>query len=237
MLDSWQGVHAAVQVLAVLCGAAGIALAVLGCGFKWVPSVRLYEPHKWIGLVVLLSALLQLLAVPFKPPRGARGRACWSGAHHAWGRLTVVVGVGNAFLGVLLMHDLRGQALARWLIPAAACAGAVVFAALLLEAVKMQMQRTHRYDPKTNKITEVFDACHHSKRRMGDEYNGAAAGSGTNAWAGTGTNAWAGPVGGAWNGGGAYAAAYDGGEYGAAAQKHAGGAHAFEAGGAWRGMR
>lgn len=56
----------------------------------------------------------------------------------------MVAGLANVVIGTLLIHTFRGQPYTNWLVPAAACAGAVLLLAAVLEAIKIQMQRTHR---------------------------------------------------------------------------------------------
>ncbi len=79
-----------------------------------------------------------------RPALGATHRPLWNSLHTNCGRLLMLLGITNVFLGVVLLHDLKGQHLVDWLVPVVACLGALAAAALLLEAFKMQMQRTHR---------------------------------------------------------------------------------------------
>lgn len=179
VFGSWVWVHVAVQALAVLCGAAGIVLAILSTGWKKLPSVPLYEPHKWLGIATLASALVQAAAAPFLSRAAPEGAGAVPKGlpflHRAWGRVTVAAGVANVFIGTVLIHDLRGQSFVNFLVPAAACTGAVLLLAALLEAMRLQMLRTHRYDPKAGAMAEVFDAYHRSGKRAG----AGAAGSGS----------------------------------------------------------
>jgi hypothetical protein len=167
VLSSWLWVHVTVQLLAVLCALGGIALAILGCGWSTMHSVTLYEPHKWMGVAVAGSALLQLGVSQLRPGRSERGHGAWAAVHHAWGRVTVIAGIGNAFLGTLLMHDYHGQPNTFWLVPLSAILGGVLLVAALLEAMRLQMQRTHRYNRKTDAMVEIWDTYHCSKKRAG----------------------------------------------------------------------
>jgi hypothetical protein len=137
--------------------------------------VPLYEPHKWLGVAALGAAVLQLAAAAFRPGKRASGRGAWDFVHHTWGRVVVVAGAANAFVGAFLMHAYRGQPLWQWLAPAFAAAGALLFATALLEAMRLQMRRTNRYDPKTDELHDVLDACKRSPKRGG---GAAAAGRG-----------------------------------------------------------
>lgn len=49
-----------VQLLALLSAIAGIVLAVLAFGWKDVPGMPLYLPHKWFGVAVIAMAVLQV---------------------------------------------------------------------------------------------------------------------------------------------------------------------------------
>lgn len=174
---AWVWVHGGVQLLAILCGAAGVTLAILGRGWKSMPSVTLYEPHKWFGVATLGAALLQFAAAAFKPAPDSPRRGAWEGVHKAWGRVTAAAGVANVIIGTLLMHDYYRQPHAYWLAPAAALLGAVGLAAALLESVRMQMLRTHRYYPKTDHLFEVEETYHKSSKRGGGGARGVGAGA------------------------------------------------------------
>ena len=179
VLSSWAWVHGGLQLLGVLCAAAGIIIAVLGCGWKTVRSSSLYEPHKIIGLIAFAMALVQLATSQMRPPgkdvAGKRGRGKWGLFHRALGRGAALLGLVNAFLGAVLMHSYRGAPLAGWLSPVAVLTGLAALAAVGLEAAKLQMQRTHRYNPDTDDMAEVFSTYHRSSKRAGDAADAAAA--------------------------------------------------------------
>jgi hypothetical protein len=57
---AWFYVHIVLQLGGVLSGLGGFVIALLAFGWKQVPGEALYQPHKWIGVVVLAMALLQV---------------------------------------------------------------------------------------------------------------------------------------------------------------------------------
>jgi MFS family permease len=150
-----------VVLLAVLCGLGGLASNIIGFGFSTLRSVRLHGPHQYLGLAALGAAVLYFalsLLLPAGTPR--HGRGLLSALRGAWGVVTVAAGVANCVLGIILANSFKGHALVYWVAPAAAAAGAVGFAAVMLEALRIQMRRTQRYDPDTNKMFGVFEASH-----------------------------------------------------------------------------
>lgn len=217
-MGGWFWLHIITQVLAVLAAAGGITIAILAFGWKDVPGLTLYQPHKWIGVGVMGMALLQLLVAPLRPAVGTKPRGCWNILHWNWGRLTVLAGCGNTIIGALLYHDYKDEPYINWLLPCCVLIGLMGLLALALEAFKMQvrphsntsvcsvarmaqqmvvaqlgppghahhyifkqtgcilrkrmsacldlqMQRTHRYNHKTQEMRGVLDGHKRSKRR------------------------------------------------------------------------
>ncbi|GBF94705.1 hypothetical protein Rsub_07588 [Raphidocelis subcapitata] len=206
VFDSWIWVHVIIQALALVCALAGFAIVLLGTGFKTMNSVWMYEPHKWLGIATIGSALLQFAVAPLRltSKAGSRARGAWTGFHHLWGRLTVAAGIANVFLGTVVVHNYHGQPFAYWVAPAAACLGLITFVAAVLEATKLQLQRTHRYSRKDDSITPIYEIKHNSKKRAGGDgdagadgasANGAANGVHSGAEAGAGAGAAALPIG------------------------------------------
>jgi hypothetical protein len=57
---TWFYVHIVLQLGGVVSGLGGFVIALLAFGWKDVPGEALYQPHKWIGIVVLAMALVQV---------------------------------------------------------------------------------------------------------------------------------------------------------------------------------
>jgi hypothetical protein len=165
VLGGWFFFHIITQLLAILAAAGGVVIALLAFGWKDVPGLKLYLPHKWTGLGVMGMALLQLLFAPLRPRLGSKPRSCWTFVHSSWGSLTILAGCGNTILGALLLHDFKGEPYLHWLVPCLVVIGFMGLVALLLEAFKLQMQRTLRYNHRTHEMQEPLDASKHSKRR------------------------------------------------------------------------
>lgn len=103
----WFHTHIVVQLLALLCAFAGFVIAILAFGWKTMPQLALYAPHKWMGIVVTGMALLQLLLAPVRPKLGAKARPAWNLVHHSLGRVTTLAGIANVFIGIVLLHDFK----------------------------------------------------------------------------------------------------------------------------------
>eukprot|EP00878_Enallax_costatus_P034313 GHUV01038037.1.p1 GENE.GHUV01038037.1~~GHUV01038037.1.p1 ORF type:complete len:258 (+),score=62.64 GHUV01038037.1:257-1030(+) len=188
--SGWYYLHILVQVLALLAAAGGVVIAILAFGWKDQPGFMLYLPHKWIGVGVMGMTLLQLCVSPFRPANNTPLRKGWNFWHHNWGRLTLLVGAGNCIIGALLVHDLKDAPYTNWLLPAGVVIGFMVLLAMCLEAFKMQMQRTYRYNPHTGAMLPVMQGHKHSKRRRGRQLlqGGAGAAAGHNGVNGHHTN-------------------------------------------------
>jgi hypothetical protein len=130
-------------------------------------SVPYYTGHKWLGVAVVAASLLHVIALIIKPNLATGAGRAWAAARRAFGCAVAAAGVANVFIGAVLMHGYKRQPYAYWLAPAAACVGAVVLLAALLEAIKIQLQRTHRYYPKTDQMFDVSNTFHHSSKRGG----------------------------------------------------------------------
>jgi hypothetical protein len=141
VLGGWFFFHIITQLLAILAAAGGVVIALLAFGWKDVPGLKLYLPHKWTGLGVMGMALLQLLFAPLRPRLGSKPRSCWTFVHSSWGSLTILAGCGNTILGALLLHDFKGEPYLHWLVPCLVVIGFMGLVALLLEAFKLQVGR------------------------------------------------------------------------------------------------
>ncbi|WIA32083.1 hypothetical protein OEZ86_002934 [Tetradesmus obliquus] len=162
---AWFYVHIVLQLGGVVSGLGGFAIALLAFGWKQVPGQALYQPHKWMGIVVLVMALLQVLVAPCRPKATSNARSCWNSMHWGWGRLTMLAGAANLVLGALLVHGYKGQPYVGWLLACCLVLGVLALLALLLEAFKLQMQRTLRYDPTTGTLLPVMHGVKRSTRR------------------------------------------------------------------------
>eukprot|EP00775_Hariotina_reticulata_P005252 gene5252-5487_t len=165
VLGGWFFFHLSTQLLAIVAAAGGITIAILAFGWKDVPGLTLYLPHKWMGLSVMGMALLQLLFAPLRPRLGSKPRSCWTFVHSSWGSLTILAGCANTILGALLLHDYKDEPYLHWLVPCCVVIGFMGLVALLLEAFKLQMQRTHRYNHRTHEMQDPMIATKQSKRR------------------------------------------------------------------------
>jgi hypothetical protein len=94
-------------------------------------------------LVTLLPCLYQVLvAALLRPPPDSPLRPLWNYAHHNWGRLAVLIGLINTFLGIVLYTHTwaipgeQKDVLLVWVLPCVA-----VLAVLLLLEVALQLHK------------------------------------------------------------------------------------------------
>ncbi|KAG8054366.1 hypothetical protein GUJ93_ZPchr0001g29319 [Zizania palustris] len=95
----WFYAHAVVQGLGFVIGALAIV-----AGFRLDDEDEV-GAHKAIGIIVLVCACLQVLAVLARPIKESKARKYWNWYHHYVGRAAVILGVGNIFYGLSLAKE------------------------------------------------------------------------------------------------------------------------------------
>ncbi|KAF0920489.1 hypothetical protein E2562_035383 [Oryza meyeriana var. granulata] len=95
----WFYTHAVVQGLGFVLGAVAIV-----AGFRLDDEDEV-GAHKAIGIVVLVCACLQVMAVLARPIKESKARKYWNWYHHYVGRAAVVLGAGNVFYGLSLAKE------------------------------------------------------------------------------------------------------------------------------------
>lgn len=100
------------------------ALVVMACGavssYNMVDGVHLATTHSWLGLALLIVALLQPMAATCRPGKGERFRVAWEWIHKGSGRLSCLVCVPTVILGMTQMELGVGWVIAYALFTAAA---------------------------------------------------------------------------------------------------------------------
>nr|CAB3475089.1 unnamed protein product [Digitaria exilis] len=95
----WFYAHAVAQGLGFVVG----VLAVVA-GFR-LDDEGPVAVHKAIGVVVLVCACLQVMAVLARPAKETKARRYWNLYHHSVGRVAVALGVANVFYGLSLANE------------------------------------------------------------------------------------------------------------------------------------
>lgn len=109
------------------------------------------------GVCLLPGLLLQVVLAPCRPSLTSSARPCWNAFHWNWGRLVMLAGIANTIIGAVLLHGMKGDSYLFWLLPTCVCLGVVAIVAILLEAFKLQYERTHRYNPRDHSMHSVLD--------------------------------------------------------------------------------
>eukprot|EP00775_Hariotina_reticulata_P007285 gene7285-7498_t len=199
-----------VQLLAVLLALAGFIMAVVAFKVSWsldAPTPHsLYNPHRFIGVVVMglvlmqvrgagaaasnaaavlwfLVVLLLLMALTgfLRPKMGARNRQPWRFGHLSLGWLSMALGLVVVFLGVVLMHDLKSRPWVDWLLPVVLLLGLLLLAGVVGEVLKTRLESRGRYKPRTHEFGD-------SLALTGDDVLKPKAAHAASAGTGNGTN-------------------------------------------------
>lgn len=104
--DTWYHWHRGIQTVGLLALLTGAIAAFLG-----IPGTHLTEPHHNVGLAIVVLAASQPLNALFRPHKegdtsqeSSRVRSAWELCHKSIGRLTVIGGWINVFLGIHLLE-------------------------------------------------------------------------------------------------------------------------------------
>ncbi|RLN05022.1 hypothetical protein C2845_PM13G16020 [Panicum miliaceum] len=96
----WFYAHVAAQGLGSVVG----VLAVVA-GFRLDDDEGPVAAHKAIGVVVVVGAALQAMALLARPAKETKARRYWNWYHHNVGRAAVALGVANIFYGLSLASE------------------------------------------------------------------------------------------------------------------------------------
>ncbi|KAJ1286619.1 hypothetical protein BS78_03G366100 [Paspalum vaginatum] len=96
----WFYAHIAAQGLGFVLG----VLAVVA-GFRLDDDEGPVATHKAIGIVVLVCACLQVMALLARPAKETKARRYWNWYHHNVGRVAIAIGVANIFYGLSLANE------------------------------------------------------------------------------------------------------------------------------------
>jgi membrane protease YdiL (CAAX protease family) len=144
----WFMSHVGSQALGAAAALAGLIIALVTFGDDG--SEELWHPHKVIGIVAVAMVLFQALAAAAKPRIGSKARTAWNIFHHNWGRLAVLLGIANLFIGSVLVNQIYEQPLWAYAGATLGLVGLFFVLFLLLEPLKMRLQRRGRYSAATH---------------------------------------------------------------------------------------
>ncbi|CAD6260413.1 unnamed protein product [Miscanthus lutarioriparius] len=118
----WFYTHMAIQVSGYAVGIAGIVL-----GFRLnEDGLKNVDVHKALGIAILAMASLQVLAILARPDKTSKVRRFWNWYHHNIGRATILLAIGNIFLGLSIAQEISayivsyGVFVAVWVVAVAA---------------------------------------------------------------------------------------------------------------------
>eukprot|EP00270_Netrium_digitus_P004979 TRINITY_DN16488_c0_g1_i2.p1 TRINITY_DN16488_c0_g1~~TRINITY_DN16488_c0_g1_i2.p1 ORF type:complete len:390 (+),score=40.92 TRINITY_DN16488_c0_g1_i2:129-1298(+) len=95
----WFYVHIATQLSAYLLGTAAFGL---GCYF-YTELTGQHWAHFYLAVFMMFGALLQILALGFRPNKKSPSRIYWNIYHHGVGYSTIIMGCANCFVGFVLL--------------------------------------------------------------------------------------------------------------------------------------
>lgn len=118
----WFYTHMAIQVSGYAVGIAGVVL-----GFRLnEDGLKNVDVHKALGIAILAIASLQVLAILARPDKTSKVRRFWNWYHHNIGRATILLAIGNIFLGLSIAQEISayivsyGVFVAVWVVAVAA---------------------------------------------------------------------------------------------------------------------
>eukprot|EP00798_Chlamydomonas_sp_ICE-L_P021420 gene21420-28384_t len=84
--------------------------------------------HKWLGIIVMAMAGLQVVAAFVRPDPKAAMRKYWSLMHHYLGRLSLISAWVTVYLGVYIYHEnpVYQASYAQWMLPIVIVNGSIV---------------------------------------------------------------------------------------------------------------
>lgn len=101
---AWFYIHATFQIIGFIFIIAGVATGVALAKDVEVPGLN---GHKGLGLFLLILAILQVLAVVFRPKKDSNTRKYWNWYHWWVGRLALFLACINVFVGLNLSNGER----------------------------------------------------------------------------------------------------------------------------------
>ncbi|KAL2935672.1 hypothetical protein RDABS01_018790 [Bienertia sinuspersici] len=127
----WFYSHTAIQIFSFLFGLVGF---ILGFVVKGLINARVTH-HKNLGIVILILACLQVMALFIRPKKGSKPRKYWNLYHHNAGRIMIIFAVSNIFYGIQL--GMEGPS---WYATYAVILAIMVVVAIVLE-IRLWKQR------------------------------------------------------------------------------------------------
>ncbi|XP_057508498.1 cytochrome b561 and DOMON domain-containing protein At5g47530-like [Actinidia eriantha] len=138
----WFYLHIALQLPGYIIGMAGGATGLL----LLHKSSGIHRPcHMGIGILLFCLGLLQVSALIFRPAKDHKYRYIWNRFHHGIGYTVLLLGFANIWIGFSILEPAMG-----WVI-----AYGVIFGAIVLSSVVLEVWKKLRKDGKTDAAHEV----------------------------------------------------------------------------------
>ncbi|KAF1863640.1 hypothetical protein Lal_00030709 [Lupinus albus] len=100
----WFYFHASVQTLGFVLGLIGVITGlVLNNQLQFDVNI-----HKAIGIIILVLACLQMMAILARPKKESKARKYWNLYHHNIGRVLIILAIANIFYGIHLGREGSG---------------------------------------------------------------------------------------------------------------------------------
>uniref|UniRef100_A0A803MFM9 Cytochrome b561 and DOMON domain-containing protein n=2 Tax=Chenopodium quinoa TaxID=63459 RepID=A0A803MFM9_CHEQI len=127
----WFYSHIAIQIFSFLFGLVGFILGFVVKDFIKAEVTH----HKNIGILILILACFQVMALLIRPKKGTKPRKYWNWYHHNAGRILVILAISNIFYGIRL-----GMEGSSWYGTYAVILALMVLVAIVLE-IRLWRQR------------------------------------------------------------------------------------------------
>lgn len=99
---AWFYLHATFQLVGFVCIIAGVVLGIQLAKDLQPPRLA---THRGLGLFVFALAILQVLAVFWRPKKETKVRMYWNWYHHLVGSLAIFLAIVNIFVGLNMAHS------------------------------------------------------------------------------------------------------------------------------------
>ncbi|XP_054785287.1 cytochrome b561 and DOMON domain-containing protein At3g07570 isoform X2 [Prosopis cineraria] len=97
----WFYFHVSVQSLGFLLGFIGVISGLI-LNDRLHANVQI---HKALGIIILVLACLQMMAILARPKKESKARKYWNLYHHNTGRILIILAIANIFYGIHLGHE------------------------------------------------------------------------------------------------------------------------------------
>ncbi|XP_058743909.1 cytochrome b561 and DOMON domain-containing protein At3g07570 isoform X1 [Vicia villosa] len=119
----WFNFHVSVQSLGFVLGLIGVISGLILNNQLHID----FNLHKSLGIIILVLACLQILALVARPKKGSKVRKHWNLYHHNIGRTVIILSIANIFYGIHLGNEGSGWMVGYGVVLAILISIAVIF--------------------------------------------------------------------------------------------------------------